>query len=176
MKRISKAFHPKNKRSVRNLHDVLDYLLDKDVYKTEKARKTVGKKTLEAIKKVAADVNVPQSGKLEPEAINRLNEAFIDKKYSEHEHIRELHNRLNVLRRKNFIKEELSEREVADEQIGDSTRKFITAFQKKYKLRETGGMNPETDERLESVITSIAGSKPRPKKKLKVNKPSKLNR
>ena len=176
MKRISKEFNPANKRSVANLHKVITFLQDGEIDADEASRRVIGTKTRDAIRGVLAGAAIPDSGRLTPELINQINDKLIDKKYREKVHIAELHRNLTVLSKKKFIKLELADNEINTKKIGPSTRTFIKAFQKKYKLTETGKINAATDEKLESVITSIAGSKPQRKKLLKTKKPSELTR
>jgi peptidoglycan hydrolase-like protein with peptidoglycan-binding domain len=121
-------------------------------------------------------MDVPENGKLSPDLIGLINEKLTNKKYRDKAHIAALHKNLIVLKKKKFVKLDLADDEIQTNKIGASTRSFIKAFQKKYKLTETGKMDAATDERLESVVTSIAGSKPQPKKLLKTKKPSELTR
>lgn len=176
MKRISKEFNPENKRSVKNLHKVLGFILGKDIYVREDPLGKFGLKTRHALEEVLTDIDIPARGKLTPEAIDQLNEKLTDKKFRGKAHIAVLHKNLIILKKKKFIKLDLADNEVNGNKIGGSTRTFIRAFQKKYKLPETGKMDTATDERLDSVVTSIAGSKPQPKKILKTKKPSELTR
>lgn len=59
---------------------------------------------------------------------------------------------------------------------GATSNLLIEYFQKKYELPVNGEINVATEKKLESVASSIAGSKPRPKKQLKVKNVSELNR
>lgn len=174
MKRISQAFNPKNKRSVKNLHQVLGYLSPKVKFKDERV---VDDETEEVIKNLfKKKTGVLKDGQLPPAVIEQLNEALVTKKYRDANQIAELHRNFQILRKKKFIKLDIAEEEVKDNKIGDSTQVFIKAFQKKYKLPETGRLDAATDEKLESVITSIAGSKPQPQKRLKIKNPAQLTR
>lgn len=176
MRRISAKFNPNNKHSVKNLHQVLSYLLDEDVYQREHHLRRFGPKSQEAVKKVLGKVDVPRNGELSVETIEQINVALLAKKYSEPGHIAELHRHFHILSKKKFIKMEVAEEEIKNQVFGSSTRTFVKTFQKKYKLPETGEMNPDTEEKLDSVIASIAGSKPQPKKQLKVKNPIQLRR
>ena len=176
MKLISREFNPRNKRSVENLHKVLGFLLDRDIYVREDSLRRIGPKTLHALREVLTDVDIPANCKLSPEVIEQLNERLAEKKYRGRKQVAELHTNLAFLKRKKFLKLDLADNEVNTNKIGRTTQACIKEFQKKYKLPETGKMDAATEERLESVITSIAGSKPQPKKLLKTKKPSELTR
>ncbi|MEW8508357.1 MAG: neuraminidase-like domain-containing protein [Candidatus Thiodiazotropha sp.] len=176
MKRISKAFNPINKRSVANLHRVLRFLTDGFVDESEERARTVGERTRSSILQIAPEARISERGELPPEVIDHLNEALTDKKYRDADHVAELHKRFETLRRKKFVDLKVAEAEVENKNVGPTTRKFIKAFQEKYKLHATGKIDAATDEKLESVITSIAGSKPKPRKMLKTRKPSELTR
>ncbi|MCB0836423.1 MAG: peptidoglycan-binding protein, partial [Bacteroidetes bacterium] len=177
MKPISKQFNPKNKRSVRNLHKVLSYLTGEDVYKEDRLLKKIGPKTKSFIKDLTGQ-NIGKDNGLTDNVIDQLNEALVAKKYQQPLQIEQLHNRMALLKKKKFLKLEtdINQKERENKEIGASTTEYIKAFQSKYKLPETGKLDAETDARIESVITSIAGSKPQPKKKLKVKNPASLKR
>ena len=157
MKRISKEFNPKNQRSVRNLHQVLGYLLEKDIYKREYKLRRYGRKTKAAIETLLGEMDVPSSGELDAGVIDRINVALVTKKYQDPGQIAELHRRCVILSKKKIIKGKVAKDEIKKRRCGSSTRAFIQTFQKKYKLSETGKMDPATDEKLESIIASIAG-------------------
>lgn len=190
MKRISPEFNPKNKRSVRNLHEVLKYLEPELEFKDER---NVDEETESALYRMAQtryplqealpeqpakalETLLLPGGKLSPEMIRELNERLVARKYQDPQNIRQLHNSLLTLRKKAFVRLDINEEEVKAGKVGDSTRAFIAAFQKKYKLPQTGRIDAATDEKLESVITSIAGSKPQPKKLLKTRNVPELAR
>ena len=178
MKRISQSFNPKNRRSVENLNQTLEFLLDNnEIFNAERDRKKITNSTRAAIHEIVPDIELPESGQLSPELIEQLNGRVIQKKYQVRENVTQLHKSLQVLGTKNFVKNvTLSSEEVRSQQIGPSTQAFIRSFQSKYKLPTTGNINAATEEKLESVITSIAGSKPRPQKLLKVKNPEQLTR
>lgn len=178
MKRISKAFNPKNKRSVKNLNQTLEFLLDRDdLFRSDRDRKKINNTTRAAIRRIVPNINLPEDGQLPEELIAQLNVRTLQKKYQDRDNIAQLHKSLQVLRNKNFVKRvNLSPEEVRARQIGPSTQTFIRSFQRKYKLPTTGTIDVATEEKLESVITSIAGSKPNPKKLLKVTNPNQLTR
>ena len=178
MKRISKTFNPKNRRSVENLNHTLEFLLDREnLFSNKHDRKRITPTTRAAILEIVPDIELSEDGKLPTELIEQLNGRVIQKKYQNRETIAQLHKNLQVLSNKNFVKNvNLSPEEVRAQQIGPSTQTFIRSFQRKYKLPTTGTIDVATEEKLESVITSIAGSKPRPKKLLKVTNPDQLTR
>jgi peptidoglycan hydrolase-like protein with peptidoglycan-binding domain len=174
MKRISQAFNPNNKRSVKNLHQVLRYLSPELAFKDERA---LDEETEEAIERlVKPGEPILKDGKLNQAVISEINEALVTKKYEDPGNIAQLHRDFRTLRKKKFVKLDIAEEEIKRNEIGDSTQAFIAAFQKKYKLPPTGRLDAATDEKLESVITSIAGSKPQPKKLLKTKNVAELTR
>ena len=174
MKRISQGFNLNNKRSVKNLHQVLRYLSPEVKFSDERV---VDEETEKAIEELLQPGEpVVKDGRLSRAAIGEINAALVTKKYEEPENIARLHRNFGTLRKKKFIKLDIADEEIKRKEIGDSTRAFITAFQKKYNLPSTGRLDPDTDEKMESVITSIAGSKPQPKKRLKSRNVAELTR
>jgi peptidoglycan hydrolase-like protein with peptidoglycan-binding domain len=174
MKRISQSFNPKNTRSVKNLHEVLSYLAPDLKFKDERR---FDEETEQAIRLLAKpDEPILEGSQLNPALVARINDTLVARKYEDTQHVVELHHNFRVLQKKKLLKLEIAKEEIKGKTIGDTTHASIAAFQKKYKLPQTGRMDAATEEKLESVITSIAGSKPQPKKLLKTRNVPELNR
>lgn len=172
---ISTEFNPKNKRSVEKLQEAIALLEGDGIPATEKKARVLGKGTVKLLERhVTKPVNA--EGMLTPKAIEAINTALLHKKYDDKANIATLHNKLALFTKKGFIDTQLDTGEVAEKTIGRTTESAIRAFQKKYKLKQTGKLDVATDEKLESLATSIAGSKPQPKRMLKAAAPRNLNR
>lgn len=175
MKRISSKFNSKNRRSVKNLNEVLYYLSgDRNLVKSDRA-KIMDNTTLKVINKVVPGIRV-NNNQLDEKTIRLINEAFIKKKYKEKANIKELQNRLMYFNKRGFLKALINLDEHKNSVMGPSTKDAIKEFQTKYKLKPTGLMNVPTDEKIESVYTSITGTKPEPKKQFKVSANTEIGR
>jgi hypothetical protein len=103
--------------------------------------------------------------------IEVLNQKAIDRYYSSRTQTDKLHKMLvkvmRIARIENNLEDDLETRT-----LGTKTTQTIKAFQKKYKLKETGLLNPETLEKLQSV----AACQVAPMRILKVQATDRLNK
>lgn len=174
MRRISSNLNPQNKRAVKNLHQVLQFLLPDVEFRDPT---TIDAETEAAIRRVLEPREpILRERQLNPRLIDQLNQALVAKKYEDAQNISELHGQFQKLQRNRIIRREIDTEEINNNQIGRSTQAFIRTFQKRYKLSQTGEIDPATEARLESVLAGIAGSNPQPKKKLRVRNVTELTR
>lgn len=172
MKRISKDFNPNNKRSVENLHKVLVFLDDSGKSKKKKAVRKMDSATRKLVKAICGG-KVNKDGKLTAKQIQVINEILTVKKYSDKANLAKLEVNLHKLAKRGLLKVNPGK---GNEDPAPSLEDFIRCFQKKYKLKVTGRMDADTDEKLESVLSSVAGTHRPPKKMLKVKNPATLQR
>lgn len=172
---ISAEFNAKNKKSVAKLQAAIIALEGEAIPAAEKKTRVLGKGTAKLLEKHVARP-VTAEGQLTPKAIEAINAALLAKKYEDKASVDELHNRLALFAKKKFIAAEIDAKEKESKTIGKTTESAIRAFQKKYKLKQTGKLDVATDEKLESLATSIAGSKPQPRKMMKAPSPLELRR
>ena len=175
MKPISLDFNPANSRSVRNLHAVLRFVLDDPDADLDRGRHALGQKTGKALVR-ALDLREPPE-KLTPDLIKKLNQVAIERQLLDPTQVKAFQGHLALAIRKKLLKGvQVPEDEMQIGKIGPGTTRTIAAFQRRYKLKETGEIDTETAERMRSVATSIQGSKPQPKAILKTKRPERLNR
>jgi len=180
MKLLPETFDKTKQKDVKRLQDILIYLggtLDEntDDIKT----RTLGTRTTDAIKEVKKIIALPQTASLNETTITALNQKTIEKHFSSKTQTANLHRNLIKAARIAKLELDLSE-DMKVRQQGRQTGNALLEFQKKYNLQETGILNKETLERLESVAASrvkpfIKLKVPRTERLMKVRYPVRLN-
>lgn len=171
MRPISEAFNPANGRSVRNLHEVLRYVLDAPV-ELDSGREGLGERTATALAR-ALGREAPVRA-LDEAAIAELNRRLVARRARDPDALRTLYGTMATVAKARKIDAPLDPAEAERGRLGPSATAFLKRFQAKYRLPETGELDVATHEKLRAIATGIAGSKPRPKAVLKVRRPEKL--
>jgi hypothetical protein len=180
MKLLSDSFDKNNRRHISQLHHILEVLGEKVPLDSDDAtERRFGVKTLAALTRVKKKLNLPQAGELNKKTLQALNQKAIEKFYASRTQTAILHRKLVRIGRIAKLEYDLSGDMKARKQ-GVQTGSALKAFQNKYGLAETGRLNKETLERIESVVASrVAPFKklkvPRTVRLMKVRNPLRLN-
>jgi peptidoglycan hydrolase-like protein with peptidoglycan-binding domain len=170
MKLLSESFNTTNRKDVARLQDILVYLGGKIDDKTEDRKtRTLGEYTAKALIEVKQNISLPKTANLNKSTIDALNQKTIEKYYSSKTQTANLHRTLIKAARIAKLEFDISA-DMKTRSQGSQTRSALRQFQKKYGLKQTGILNKETLERLESV----SASRVKPMKKLKVPQTERL--
>ena len=170
MKLLSEIFDKTKRKDVTRLQDILVYLGGTIADSTDDIKtRSFGTHTANALKAVKKKIALPQTAGLNKSTINALNRKAIEKYYSTKTQTAKLHRTLTKIARIAKLEYDLSE-DIKARKQGRQTRHALRMFQKKYGLKQTGRLNKETLERIESV----AASRIKPFKKLKVPQTERL--
>ncbi len=171
--------HTRSKTRIEKLHTLLEKI-DISIPAEEKNRRITGEETRTAIKKFQKKYRMKADGRLNEKLLEKLNEEAIKKTYSTKTQLGKLHNTLLKVNSIAKLEVEIAPEELKEKTLGTTSKNLIKAFQKKYKLPETGEISKATLDKL----TSVAASKGAFVKKLKaapaieltpVTKPLRLN-
>jgi peptidoglycan hydrolase-like protein with peptidoglycan-binding domain len=154
MRLIPTTIDVKNRKHVARVQEVLLFLesgIPKD--SDEITKKTFGTHTSRALLRVKKELKLPANDRLNKAVIDALNQKAIDKYYSTRTQTARLQKTLVKVMRIAKVESNLVD-DLKTRTLGQQTAQTIKAFQKKYQLRETGLLNPETLEKLQSVAAS----------------------
>ena len=180
MKLLSDSFDKNNRRHIAQLHNILEFLgVQVPPDSDDATGRRFGATTSAALVKVKKQFNLPQTAELNKTTLRTLNQKAIEKFYASRTQTARLHRKLVRVGRIAKLEYDLSGDIKAGKQ-GKETGSALKAFQKKYGLAETGRLNRETLERIESVAASrVAPFKklkvPRTERLMKVRNPLRLN-
>ena len=170
MKFLDESFDQRKSKDVKKLQDILVYLGGAIDEKSEdRQTRKIGKITTKALVKVKKDLSLPANDRINKSTIAALNQKIIMKRFSTKTQTAQLHQMLTRASRIADFKIDLRDDQKSREQ-GAQTSRALRVFQKQYNLRQTGRLDKETLERLESV----AASQVAPIKKLKVPRSDRL--
>jgi peptidoglycan hydrolase-like protein with peptidoglycan-binding domain len=172
MRTISATFNPASRRNVKALHEALLYLgVDRQL---DTADAALGPQTAAAVAQLlGGSRNRATIGAQEAETLNRL---VLRKRLEQPAEVAAVHSKLDLAAKKGFLKTSVAKDEITRRTLGPTSREALIEFQRRYRLKPTGEMDPATDEKLLSLATSIIGSKPQPKAQLKIRRPETLTR
>jgi peptidoglycan hydrolase-like protein with peptidoglycan-binding domain len=173
MRLISKDFNPANKKSVANLHALLEKLDTGDIPAAERRARRMGAGTRALLERAigAALTRDGDGATLDPDTIDKLNARLLKARYADRAELGQMATTLAEMRRRGLI-----EATVPDpRQIGDARElaEALKAVQKRYKLPQTGAIDAATEERIGSVMAAIDAKppeRPRPLSKPPVTK------
>ncbi len=172
MASIRATFNPANRRNVKALHETLALLGVREPL--DAAVDALGPNTAAAVARL---VGGPANRRtIDAGIADTLNRMVLKKRLENPAEVATIHSKLTLAAKKGFLKTAIASDEQTGRKLGSSTRVALTEFQRRYRLPETGEIDPATDEKLTSLATSIAGSKPQPKARLKVRRPEALGR
>jgi competence ComEA-like helix-hairpin-helix protein len=149
----SHAFFAHSKTRTAKLHEMLgrlDYKFDND----EAKGRLFGKTTEDALKDFQKKQGLTVDGRMNENVFEQLEKASLEARFRSPTQVAGLHRKLIRAIRIAKLQIQVDPKEVKNRAIGPTTGKAILAFQKKYQLNETGILDPETYERLESVAAS----------------------
>ncbi|MBT8340510.1 MAG: hypothetical protein HKP58_00855, partial [Desulfatitalea sp.] len=170
MKLLSESFDKKSKKDIKRLQDILVYLGAKIADDAaERMTPALGEHTTKALIAVKETIALPRNARVNKSTIVALNQRAIEKYYASKTQTANLHRTLVKAARIAKLEIDLSEDMKTREQ-GLQTSNALRQFQKKYGLKGTGALNKETLERL----VSVAASRVKPMKKLKVARTERL--
>jgi len=169
-KRLGNRVKITNLQQVTHLYEVLDYLKGDGHFDPKNEKGALSEKAQQSIREIQKQHRLKPTGALDAETLQAVNEELITKKYKEPAHLSEMQKSLQRLDYK------IERKELEQKDPGKTTQEALRLFQKKYKLPVTGEMNPETEERLASVIASRYAVPPPALKIFKFNKPEELKR
>ncbi|MDY6903371.1 MAG: neuraminidase-like domain-containing protein [Thermodesulfobacteriota bacterium] len=170
MKLLNESFDHRKPKDVKKLQDILVYLGGAIAETSEdRQARRMGDATAKALIKVKKRLALPANKRINKSTIAVLNQKVIDKRFSTRTQTARLHQMLVKADRVANLNIDLTRDQKARKQ-GEQTRRALQMFQKKYNLRQTGRLDKETLERLESV----AASQVAPVKKLKVPQTERL--
>ncbi|MDY6824482.1 MAG: neuraminidase-like domain-containing protein [Thermodesulfobacteriota bacterium] len=170
MKLLNGSFDSRKSKDVKKLQDILVYLGGK-INETSDDRMShrLGDTTAMALKDVKKRMSLPANDRINKTTIEALNQGVIEKRFATKSQTANLHRLLTRAARIADLDIDLTEDRNSRQQ-GEATSRALRAFQKKYHLKQTGRLNRETLERLESVSASRVA----PVKKLKVPQTERL--
>ena len=170
MKLLPEAFDKNKRQNVKRLQDIL-ISLGGGIADSSEELKTgrFGPHTTRALQKVKKKMGLGQTARVNKSTINALNQKAIEKYYATKTQTAKLHRTLIKVARIGGLEYDLA-RDVKARKQGRQTRDALRKFQKKYGLRQTGRLNKETLDRIQSV----AASRAKPFKKLKVPQTERL--
>ncbi len=166
---MAHAFFARSKTRTANLHEKLQrlgYELDAGEVKT----RLYGVSTEKALGDFQKKRRLPADGRMSPELFDKVEAAALDKRFTTKRQIGALQRKLLRAIRIAKLEVRIEPAELKKQELGPTTVAAIKAFQKKYGIKDSGKLDPETFERLESV----AASRPSRKKMLKVKSPETL--
>jgi peptidoglycan hydrolase-like protein with peptidoglycan-binding domain len=169
-----------SKHRTEKLHSLLERL-KLDVDKEETAKRRAGDSTRKAIKSFQKKNRMPVDGKLSEEVLNRLDETAIRERFTTNTQIGLLQAKLLKVNRIAGLKKEISAEELKNKVLGNTSRKLIEEFQKKYNLPATGDIDKPTLDKLDSIAASQGTlvkriSKPKADKLRSIDKPLRINK
>ncbi|HSR12567.1 MAG TPA: peptidoglycan-binding protein, partial [Thermodesulfobacteriota bacterium] len=157
-------FDKNSRKHVTRLQHVLQFLGGMSASDTpEITERQFGPKTTAAVIRIKKQLKLPDTPQLNKSTLQALNQKAIEKYFSTRTQTAGLHRKLLKISRIAKLPYDLSSDMKARRQ-GEQTGKALQAFQRKYGLPETGRLDRETLERIESV----AACRVAPFKKLKV--------
>ncbi len=148
-------FITSNKTRTEKLHTLLSKLnIDVDV--KEKSIRKTGDSTRDAIKKFQEKEGLLSDGKLSEDVLIKMHESIVKNRfYSPAKNQRGiLHATIQKVNKISKLNLEIDPNEIKRKELGDTSIKFIEAFQEKYKLPVTGEINKATFDKLTSVAAS----------------------
>lgn len=160
---MAHSFFARSKPRTTKLHEMLGrlgYKLDND----EAKGRLFGKTTEKALKDFQKKQRLTADGRMNQGVFKRLEKEALEARFQTKTQVAALHRKLVRAIRIAKLEIQVDPQEVKKREIGATTKDAIRAFQKKYQLDETGKLDPETYERLESV----SASRPSAVKMLKV--------
>jgi peptidoglycan hydrolase-like protein with peptidoglycan-binding domain len=160
---IAHAFIARSKTRTANLHEKLQRLGYELDAKEVKGR-LYGASTEEALKDFQKKHRLPADGRMSPDLFETVGAAALDKRFTTKRQAGALQRKLLRAIRIAKLDVRIDPTELKKQELGPTTKAAIKAFQKKYKLKDSGKLDPVTFERLESV----AASRPMRTKMLKV--------
>ncbi len=157
---------------IARLHKTLS-IFDDQILKDsgEEKNKNFGPATSSAVKKIKKSLKLPANDRLDKFAIEKINQAVIDKTLKSKSQIRKMHKKIRRAIGIAKIDAVLS-KDMKKVVIGSETKHAIRLLQKRYKLNRTD----KIDVHLLEKIESINASRPAPIKKLKVKPTQFLNK
>jgi peptidoglycan hydrolase-like protein with peptidoglycan-binding domain len=143
-----------NKYRTKKLHFLLQKL-DLKVDREETYKRAAGASTRKALEEFRRKNKLKAPGGwLTEEVFNHLREAVIREKLKTNTQKTLLHEKLLKVRRIGELKQEISEIELRDKNLGETTKKLIVEFQTKYNLPPTGNVDAATLHKIDSVAAS----------------------
>lgn len=181
---INAALHDKfvtaSKHRTEKLHSLLQRV-NLDVGMVEKSGRIAGASTRKAIKDFQKKNKMTADGNLSEEVLNKLQEAAIKEKLKTNTQKGLLQSKLLKVNKIAGLKMEISEEELKNKELGETSKALIKAFQKKYKLPATGNIDAATLFKMDSVAASKGTfvrkiSKPKANELALVQKELRLNK
>ena len=170
MKLLPDAFDKNKRKNVKRLQDILTFLGGRIADSSEELKTgRFGPHTSRALLTVKRKMGLGQTARVNKSTINALNQRAIEKYYATKTQTAKLHRTLMKVARIGRLEYDLA-KDVKTRKQGRQTRDALRIFQKKYGLRQTGRLNQETLDRIQSV----AASRAKPFKKLKVPETERL--
>lgn len=148
-------FITNNKYRTSELHSVFEKL-KLNIDKEEKIKRHSGESTRKAIETFQKNEGLPVDGKLSEDVLIKMHDSIVKNRfYSPAKNQRGiLHATIQKVNKISKLNLEIDANEIKKKELGDTSVKFIKAFQEKYKLPVTGEVNKATLDKINSVAAS----------------------
>src|SRR6266404_4487794 len=173
-------FVAENKYRTEKLHSLLG-TLDLKVDPKEVSERKTGPATRNAIEVFQGQNRMTVNGLLSEDVFNRLQAEALTRRLSTRTQKSLLHTKLRKVNKIAGLKIDIAEKEIKNKEIGPTSKNLIKAFQKKYKLPETGTVDKVTLDKMNGVAASKGTfvrkiGKPTADKLQVVNKPLRIDK
>ncbi|VAW74760.1 Insecticidal toxin complex protein TccB1 [hydrothermal vent metagenome] len=158
-----------SKTRTSKLHVMLDKL-DSPVSENDKAKRQLGRSTRNSIKELQKKMRLTEDGKLSDKLFDKIQEAVIKKTLSTKTQVGKLQATMLKVNEIAKLNIKIESEDISTKKLGESSKNWIKAFQKKYKLKADGKINQPTLDK----INSVASSKGKYVKKLKAPQANEL--